>query len=131
MKKILFLMTILTITNVFGADRAKSKTTNDLLTTLQTPSASTSPTNAFLVLSNRDNVDDHSVITTGMPITITPTSVVITRSDNLNLTNCSADNGVVSVTTTHITIATNTLPTRVLCSEANGVKRAFYTTLRP
>ena len=131
MKKIILTLCVLLSLPAISADRVKAKATTDLLNTYTTSSASATPDRALAFRSNRDNVDDHETIATpAMTTTITPTEVIMVRGEALNLTNCSADYGTVTVNATQIRVLTTKAPIKVLCAEANGIQKVFYTTYK-
>lgn len=131
MKKLVLTLCVLISIPSIAADRVKAKATTDLLNTYATSSASTTPDKALAFRSNRDNVDDHELFATAlMTTTITPTEVIMVRGEALNLTNCSADYGTVTVTPTQIRVLTTKAPIKVLCAEANGIQKVFYTTYK-
>ena len=113
----------------YAANREQARQITDQLNTFVAPSQDTAPNRALLYKSNRNNVDD-TTVTTNLAITVTPTTVTITRADGISLDRCSADFGTATVSGTTIVVNTTRLPIRVLCSNTDGSLRAFYTTYK-
>lgn len=130
----------------YAANREQAQAITNQLNGFVSKSQSTTPTKALLYKSNRNNVDDTQVVTNLTLVinsTANPPNVMIVRGDGLLLDRCTADYGTASVGaapagisgitagTAVITIVTTHLPIRVLCSNADGSLRAFYTSYAP
>lgn len=129
-----------------AANREQAQAITNQLNGFVSKSQSTTPTKALLYKSNRNNVDDTQVVENLNLVingTANPPNVMIVRGDGLALDRCTADYGTASVGpapsgiagiaqgTAVITIVTTHLPIRVLCSNADGSLRAFYTSYAP
>jgi hypothetical protein len=149
MKKIMSLTVlglILATSVAQAANREQAQAITNQLNGFVAKSQSTTPTKALLYKSNRNNVDDTQVVENLNLVvnsTANPPNVMIVRGDGLLLDRCTADYGTaqpasapagitgIAQGTSIITVVTTHLPIRVLCSNADGSLRAFYTSYAP